>query len=163
MITNENSQDSCVQQEFDKSEATSQVAEYYERWKTGALSYQDTERCQTFFDKGMEAFPGASQELAYRLCWLGEWLIQTRRWYIEGVPLILIPRAIKYALIQQHHWHPAEIDSMTAQEISLALTDYWTEFETDVSPYQSALRHMIGWQCQKLHEQKRRDLLNDAE
>lgn len=97
-----------------------------------------------------------SQELAYRLCWLGVWLVETRRWYIEGVPLMLPPQAVKFALIQKHHWLPSEIDSMTPQKMSLALTDYWTEFEMEpaLSPYQSALRHMIGWQYQKLCDKK---------
>ncbi|EGP9458828.1 hypothetical protein U8557_002816 [Salmonella enterica] len=157
MNTNENFQDNRGQQESDKSGTTSQVEEYYKRWKAGALSRANTEHCQIFFDKGTEVFPGAGQELAYRLCWLGQWLTQNRHWHIEGSPLILIPQAIKFALIQQHHWLPSEIDSMTPQEISLALIDYWTEFEMD--PDQSALRHMIGWQYQKLSDQKQYDLI----
>lgn len=40
------------QWESDKSGTTSQVAEYYKHWKAGALSHEDTECCQTFFDKG---------------------------------------------------------------------------------------------------------------
>ncbi|ELM5540006.1 hypothetical protein Q2534_001380 [Salmonella enterica] len=161
MNTNENWRDELErkhqQSESDKSGTTSKVEEYYKRWKEGALSHADTEHCQTFFDKGTEVFPGAGQELAYRLCWLGQWLIQNRHWHIEGYPLILIPQAIKFALIQQHHWLPSEIDSMTPQEISLALIDYWTEFEMD--PDQSELRHMIGWQYQKLSDQKQYHLI----
>ncbi|HFX2464523.1 TPA: hypothetical protein ACIA70_002931 [Salmonella enterica subsp. enterica serovar Java] len=68
MITDENYQDNRMQQEPDKSGTASLVAKYYEDWKAGALSSEDTERCQTFFDKGTVAFPGASRELAYRLC-----------------------------------------------------------------------------------------------
>ncbi|EAV6570301.1 hypothetical protein FA577_19980 [Salmonella enterica] len=40
------------QWESDKSRTTSQVVEYFERWKAGAQSSEDTERCQTFFDIG---------------------------------------------------------------------------------------------------------------
>lgn len=91
MNTNENCRDNHEQQESDKSGTTSRVVKYYENWKAGALKTEDTDRCQTFFDQGTEVFPGASQELAYRLCWLGVWLVETRRWYIEGVPLMLPP------------------------------------------------------------------------
>ncbi|ENS2603108.1 hypothetical protein ACEZZH_003795 [Salmonella enterica] len=37
------------QWESDKSRTTSQVVEYFERWKAGAQSSEDTERCQIFF------------------------------------------------------------------------------------------------------------------
>ncbi|HAF2162447.1 TPA: hypothetical protein G8N56_004021 [Salmonella enterica] len=78
MITDENSQDNRMQQGSDKSGTTSQVAKYYEDRKAGALSSEDTERCQTFFDKCTAAFPGTSRELAYSLCCPGEWLIKNR-------------------------------------------------------------------------------------
>lgn len=60
------------------------MAKYYENWKVGGMSTDDVKRCKTFFDQGTEIFPGADRKLAYRLCWLGHWLINSRRWFFSG-------------------------------------------------------------------------------
>ena len=126
------------------------MAKYYENWKVGGMSTDDVERCKTFFDQGTEIFPGADRKLAYRLCWLGHWLINSRRWFFLDDNSISVQQAVKFALIHQHHWLPATVEQMTPAEMSLALTDYWADYRTQPTEPEKALIHMTDWQYQKL-------------
>ncbi len=126
---------------------------YYEDWKARRMAPDDVERCKTFFDQGTEIFPGADHKLAYRLCWLGHWLIHSRLWFFRDDSLTSIPEAVKFALIHQHHWLPATVEQMTPAEMSLALTDYWSEYWTN----QKALNYMTDWQYQALCSYRKPD------
>lgn len=92
MNTNEKWRDNRAQRESDKFEMKNRVTRHNECWKTGAMSSENEEQYNLFFNNEMDTF-------------------------------MHIHQAIKFTLIPQHHWHPADIDLMTPQALSLALTD----------------------------------------
>ncbi|MFO6427912.1 hypothetical protein ACLBOM_33435 [Escherichia coli] len=47
------------------------------------MAPDDVERCKAFFDQGEWNLSGADHKLAYRLCWLGHWLIHSRHWFFR--------------------------------------------------------------------------------
>lgn len=75
--------------------------------------------------------PGAElMQRSYRLLWLGEWLRLKNHWHQQFQTCT--PReALEFALIRQHQWTPDTVKQLSEQEMSLALTDYWTEFAAD--------------------------------
>ncbi|MFG5979900.1 hypothetical protein N4Q71_30430, partial [Salmonella enterica subsp. enterica serovar Montevideo] len=62
----------------------------------------------------------------FRMLWLGEYLRQKYNWHLQFHE-ISPQMALKYALLKQYGEKFTDIDALTQEEMSLALTDYWSE------------------------------------
>jgi hypothetical protein len=67
------------------------------------------------------------RQLKFRLMWLGEWLQQTHNWRIQHHKCSPM-RALHYAVIRRHRWHPADVEKLTLRELSIALTEEWAAY-----------------------------------
>ncbi|EKZ8845354.1 hypothetical protein RE958_000795 [Salmonella enterica] len=79
--------------------------------------------------KGVYPGPVLAQQY-FRMLWLGEYLRQKYNWYHQ-FHKISPQMALKYALIKQYGEKFTDIDALTQEEMSLALTDYWSEYMAD--------------------------------
>ncbi|WP_024914093.1 hypothetical protein [Chania multitudinisentens] len=106
-------------------------------------------QCKRFYMQAAEPYseyPGMEvMHLCYRLLWLGEWLRETNNW------VHIHPKeALTFALIKQHRWKPQDVEALTPKEMSLALTDYWASFHSD-----------LKWKDRYRITEKQLDVLDD--
>lgn len=70
---------------------------------------------------------GEERHLVFRLLWLGDWLSKSNQWkqqFFNCSP----KDALRYAVVRRHRLLPADVFGMSWAELSLALTEDWTDF-----------------------------------
>ncbi|EAR4810863.1 TPA: hypothetical protein PNH35_000363 [Salmonella enterica] len=105
----------------------------YQQWESDKAVISDKSR--TFYalvaEKYHGVYPGPVLAQQYfRMLWLGEYLRQKYNWHHQFHE-ISPQMALKYALLKQYGEKFTDIDALTQEEMSLTLTDYWSEFMAD--------------------------------
>ena len=95
-----------------------------------------------FWEESKKA-PKEERQMVYRLLWLGEWLSKSNQWK-QQFRNCSPKDALHYAVIRRHHLLPADVSKMSWAELSLALTDDWTDF-AGLKQLQTRIERKLDW------------------
>lgn len=93
------------------------------------LGYNDdvfNNQSKRFWEEAQKASED-ERHLVFRLLWLGDWLSRSNQWkqqFFNCSP----KDALRYAVIRRHRLLPADVSGMSWAELSLVLTEDWTDF-----------------------------------